>query len=142
MSDMPCQVCFCIYSGHLIRNFVYRAPSIFHGLMHCLAQLTIYFIAKDVHSALGVSRNFFWTSLNLWAEQVLHTFHTLSIHFWSTPTILTVDPHSGSSLTRDPHSLGILTHSGSSLQILTQSGSSLWIFTHSGSFTLDSWSSI
>jgi hypothetical protein len=46
------------WSGHLISNFVYSPARSTTGLVTWL-------IARDIHTATSVSRNFFWTDVNM-----------------------------------------------------------------------------
>lgn len=36
----------------------------------CTAGLITWFIARDIHTAAAVSRNFFWTDVNLWPDEI------------------------------------------------------------------------
>jgi hypothetical protein len=36
----------------------------------CSAGLITWFIARDIHTAAAVSRNFFWTDVNLWPDEI------------------------------------------------------------------------
>lgn len=56
-------VCCCMWSGHLISNFVYNPARSTTGLITWL-------IARDIHTATAVSRNFFWTDVNMWPDEV------------------------------------------------------------------------
>eukprot|EP00878_Enallax_costatus_P021001 GHUV01022218.1.p1 GENE.GHUV01022218.1~~GHUV01022218.1.p1 ORF type:complete len:363 (+),score=23.66 GHUV01022218.1:408-1496(+) len=56
-------VCCCMWSGHLISNFVYNPARSTTGLITWL-------IARDIHTATSVSRNFFWTDVNMWPDEV------------------------------------------------------------------------
>lgn len=56
-------VCCCMWSGHLITSFVYNPARSTTGLITWL-------IARDIHTATTVSRNFFWTDVNLWPDEV------------------------------------------------------------------------
>ncbi|GFR43461.1 hypothetical protein Agub_g4544 [Astrephomene gubernaculifera] len=65
-------VCFVMFSGKLIYNFVYRNPSV--G-----ASLLTWFISRDLSHATSVSRRFYWSLLNLWPDQLpQHTLVALS----------------------------------------------------------------
>lgn len=55
-------VCCCCFTGKLIRNFVGASPS-------TLTRVPTWFVARELHAAASVSRNFFWTQLNLWGDQ-------------------------------------------------------------------------
>lgn len=63
-------VCFCMFTGHLIKNFVYRDPDMSEGLTTFLLNLSTWVVARDVHSAAAVSRGFHWSLLNLWPDQL------------------------------------------------------------------------
>lgn len=52
-----------MWSGHLISNFVYSPARSTTGLITWL-------IARDIHTATSVSRNFFWTDVNMWPDEV------------------------------------------------------------------------
>jgi hypothetical protein len=54
-------VCFIMFSGKLIHNFVYAPQN---------GALTTWLVARDVHHATSVCRNFFWSQLNLWPDQL------------------------------------------------------------------------
>jgi pimeloyl-ACP methyl ester carboxylesterase len=54
-------VCCCMWTGDLISNFVYRPHASRTGL-------TTWLIARDLHTAASVSRNFFWSDYNLWPD--------------------------------------------------------------------------
>jgi pimeloyl-ACP methyl ester carboxylesterase len=54
-------VCCCMWTGDLISNFVYRPHASRTGL-------TTWLIARDLHTAASVSRNFFWTDYNMWPD--------------------------------------------------------------------------
>eukprot|EP00198_Chlamydomonas_reinhardtii_P008767 XP_001698104.1 predicted protein [Chlamydomonas reinhardtii] len=56
-------VCFIMYSGKLIYNFVYRNP--WAG-----ASFLTWFIARDLAHSVSVSRRFYWSLLNLWPDQL------------------------------------------------------------------------
>ncbi|KAG2445181.1 hypothetical protein HYH02_008649 [Chlamydomonas schloesseri] len=56
-------VCFIMYNGKLIYNFVYRNP--FAG-----ASFLTWFIARDLAHSVSVSRRFYWSLLNLWPDQL------------------------------------------------------------------------
>ncbi|GLC43385.1 hypothetical protein PLESTF_000427800 [Pleodorina starrii] len=65
-------VCFVMFSGKLIHNFVYRNP--LQG-----ASAITWFIARDLAHAVSVSRRFYWSLLNLWPDQLPdHTLVSLS----------------------------------------------------------------
>ncbi|KXZ52317.1 hypothetical protein GPECTOR_10g949 [Gonium pectorale] len=65
-------VCFVMFSGKLIYNFVYRSP--LKG-----ASLLTWFIARDMAHSVSVSRRFYWSLLNLWPDQLPdHTMVALS----------------------------------------------------------------
>ncbi|EFJ53114.1 hypothetical protein VOLCADRAFT_115694 [Volvox carteri f. nagariensis] len=65
-------VCFIMFSGKLIYNFVYRNP------LEGASSLT-WFIARDLAHAVSVSRRFYWSLLNLWPDQLpQHTLVALS----------------------------------------------------------------
>lgn len=59
-------VCFCMFTGHLIKNFVYKAPRSLADVV----SMTTWVIARDLHTAAAVSRGFFWTELNLWSSDM------------------------------------------------------------------------
>lgn len=52
-------VTFNMFTGKLIKNFVYDLPNI-----------VTWFIARDIHHATSVCRNFFWSVLCLWPDQL------------------------------------------------------------------------
>lgn len=54
-------VCMCMWSGHLIRSFVYRPH------MNKSGAIT-WFISRDIHTAAAVARNFFWSEYNMWPD--------------------------------------------------------------------------
>jgi len=54
-------VCFVMFSGKLILNFVYQP--------HHKA-ITTGIVARDIHHAASVCRSFFWSLLNLWPDQL------------------------------------------------------------------------
>ncbi|KAJ9505199.1 hypothetical protein QJQ45_029273 [Haematococcus lacustris] len=54
-------VTFLMFTGHLIRNFVYTP---------WVTGLTTWFISRDIHHAASVCRRFFWSDLNLWPDQL------------------------------------------------------------------------
>ncbi|KAG1674453.1 hypothetical protein FOA52_003058 [Chlamydomonas sp. UWO 241] len=54
-------VCFVMYSGKLILNFVYQPHN---------KAITTGIVARDIHHATSVCRNFFWSLLNLWPDQL------------------------------------------------------------------------
>lgn len=56
-------VCFCMFSGDLIQNFLYKAPKE-------ISQLVTWFVSREFHTSAAVSRHFFWTMLNLWPEDL------------------------------------------------------------------------
>lgn len=56
-------VCCCMWTGDLISNFVYRPHESRTGL-------TTWLIARDLHTAAAVSRNFFWSDYNLWPDML------------------------------------------------------------------------
>jgi hypothetical protein len=55
--------CCCMWSGHLVANFVYQPHRSITGII-------TWFISRDIHTAAAVQRNFFWTKLNLWPQEV------------------------------------------------------------------------
>ncbi|GIL49853.1 hypothetical protein Vafri_6166 [Volvox africanus] len=57
------QVCFIMFSGKLIYNFVYRNP--LQG-----ASAITWFVARDMAHSVSVSRRFYWSLLNLWPDQL------------------------------------------------------------------------
>ncbi|KAG2439527.1 hypothetical protein HXX76_004880 [Chlamydomonas incerta] len=61
-------VCFIMYNGKLIYNFVYRSPM-------AGASFLTWFIARDLAHSVSVSRRFYWSLLNLWPDQLPQ--HTL-----------------------------------------------------------------
>ncbi|GLI62994.1 hypothetical protein VaNZ11_005852 [Volvox africanus] len=65
-------VCFIMFSGKLIYNFVYRNP------LQGASALT-WFVARDLAHSVSVSRRFYWSLLNLWPDQLPeHTLVALS----------------------------------------------------------------
>lgn len=36
----------------------------------CAAGLITWLISRDIHTATAVSRNFFWTDVNLWPDEI------------------------------------------------------------------------
>ena len=57
--------------GKLIRNFVYRPSK--------KGNFTTFVVARDLHHATSVQRNFYWSLINLWPEQLpRHTLVVLS----------------------------------------------------------------
>ncbi|KAG2501920.1 hypothetical protein HYH03_000418 [Edaphochlamys debaryana] len=65
-------VCFVMFSGKLIYNFVYRTPAQGSAFM-------TWFIARDLAHSVSVSRRFYWSLLNLWPDQLPdHTMVALS----------------------------------------------------------------
>lgn len=55
--------CCCMWSGHLVANFVYQPHRSITGII-------TWFISRDLHTAAAVQRNFFWTKLNLWPQEM------------------------------------------------------------------------
>ncbi|KAI8475128.1 MAG: Alpha/Beta hydrolase protein, partial [Monoraphidium minutum] len=65
-------VCMCMWSGHLIRSFVYRPAATKGGLV-------TWAISRDIHTAAAVARNFFWSEYNMWpADFPAHSLVVLS----------------------------------------------------------------
>ena len=54
-------VCFIMFDGKLIHNFVYKPQN---------GAITTWLVARDLHHATSVCRNFFWSLLNLWPDQL------------------------------------------------------------------------
>ncbi|MEW5297119.1 MAG: hypothetical protein WDW38_005931 [Sanguina aurantia] len=66
----PCT--FNMFTGQLIHSFVYHNPA--RG-----ANMTTWFVAREMAHAASVCRRFYWTKLNLWADQLpSHTLVVLS----------------------------------------------------------------
>jgi pimeloyl-ACP methyl ester carboxylesterase len=57
-------VCLMMFSGHLVRNFVYCRPT-------KLGAISTWFVARELHTAASVTRSFFWSLLNLCAAHTL-----------------------------------------------------------------------
>jgi pimeloyl-ACP methyl ester carboxylesterase len=53
-------VCLMMFSGHLVRNFVYCRPT-------KLSAISTWLVARELHTAASVTRSFFWSLLNLCA---------------------------------------------------------------------------
>ncbi len=56
-------VCMCMWSGHLVKSFVYTPHHNKSGLM-------TWFISRDIHTAAAVARHFYWTEYNMWPDLV------------------------------------------------------------------------
>ena len=56
-------VCMCMWSGHLVRAFVYAPHENVGGA-------TTWWIARDIHAAAAVARKFYWSDYNLWPDEV------------------------------------------------------------------------
>ena len=54
-------VCFVMFSGKLVGQFVYRAHQ---------GKLLTWLVARDLHHAASVCRRFYWAQLNLWPDQL------------------------------------------------------------------------
>lgn len=53
-------VCFVMFSGKLVTNFVYQPRS----------SIITWLVARDLHHAASVCRQFYWAQLNLWPDQL------------------------------------------------------------------------
>mmetsp|Transcript_23683 Transcript_23683/g.51983 ORF Transcript_23683/g.51983 Transcript_23683/m.51983 type:complete len:595 (+) Transcript_23683:246-2030(+) len=63
-------VCFIMFSGKLIHNFVYAPES---------GSLSTWVVARDIHHATSVCRRFYWSLLTLWPDQLpAHTLVVMS----------------------------------------------------------------
>lgn len=56
-------VCCCMWTGDLVSSFVYRPHASRTGKVTWL-------IARDLHAAAAVSRNFFWSDYELWPQDL------------------------------------------------------------------------
>lgn len=56
-------VCFLMFTGHLMYNFVYRSPL-------AGGDPVTWFVARDLAHAASVARSFYWSQLNLWPEML------------------------------------------------------------------------
>lgn len=56
-------VCMCMWSGHLVRSFVYRPHENVGGA-------ATWWISRDIHTAAAVARHFYWSDYNMWPDQV------------------------------------------------------------------------
>ena len=56
-------VCMCMWSGHLVRSFVYSPHKNKSGAI-------TWFISRDIHTAAAVARNFWWGEYNMWPDLV------------------------------------------------------------------------
>jgi pimeloyl-ACP methyl ester carboxylesterase len=56
-------VCCCMWTGDLVSSFVYRPHASRTGRVTWL-------IARDLHAAAAVSRNFFWSDYELWPQDL------------------------------------------------------------------------
>ncbi|KAJ9522433.1 hypothetical protein QJQ45_008275 [Haematococcus lacustris] len=66
-------VCFGMFLPSLLYSFVYRTPwSAFKakGLWAAFKASFIHLVARDVHAAATFCRRFYWTDVNLWAEEL------------------------------------------------------------------------
>lgn len=60
-----------VTAGKLIRNFVYRSNK--------RSNLVTIAISRELHNATSMQRNFYWTLMNLWPQQLpRHTLVVLS----------------------------------------------------------------
>ncbi|WIA17545.1 hypothetical protein OEZ85_014374 [Tetradesmus obliquus] len=92
-------VCCCMWSGHLISNFVYSPARSTTGLITWL-------IARDIHTATSVSRNFFWTDVNMWPDEVPQR----SLFVLSDKDDLVPVQHVAAMLTHDVPAARIMHH--------------------------------
>ncbi|KAF5829221.1 hypothetical protein DUNSADRAFT_16396 [Dunaliella salina] len=66
-------VCFGMFLPGLLHNFIYRTPlDVFkqHGLVAAAKASFVWLVSRDVHCAATFCRRFFWTDVNLWAEDL------------------------------------------------------------------------
>jgi pimeloyl-ACP methyl ester carboxylesterase len=56
-------VCMCMWSGHLVRSFVYSPHKNKSGGI-------TWFISRDIHTAAAVARDFWWGEYNMWPDMV------------------------------------------------------------------------
>eukprot|EP00877_Chromochloris_zofingiensis_P001902 jgi/Chrzof1/11712/Cz06g06150.t1 len=64
-------VCFCIFMPHLLHNFIYRLPRF--NLMRpeqLFRDFLFFFASHDIHLSATFARQFYWTDLNLWPEDM------------------------------------------------------------------------
>ncbi|WIA21228.1 hypothetical protein OEZ85_000471 [Tetradesmus obliquus] len=64
-------VCLGMFMPHLLHNFMYRRPRIdWKNLDVMVRDLVLWFASRDVHISATFARNFYWTDLNLWPEDL------------------------------------------------------------------------
>ncbi|GBF95505.1 hypothetical protein Rsub_07855 [Raphidocelis subcapitata] len=54
-------VCMCMWSGHLVKSFVYSPHANKTGTI-------TWWIARDIHTATAVARRFYWSEYNMWPD--------------------------------------------------------------------------
>ena len=54
-------VCMCMWSGHLMRSFVYEPLR---------GGAPVWFASRDIHTAYAVARLFYWTEFCMWPDTV------------------------------------------------------------------------
>eukprot|EP00877_Chromochloris_zofingiensis_P001901 jgi/Chrzof1/11711/Cz06g06140.t1 len=63
-------VCFCIFMPQLLHNFIYRVPRFNLRPDLLFRDILFHFASRDIHLAATFARQFYWTDLNLWPEDM------------------------------------------------------------------------
>lgn len=69
-------VCFLMFTGHLIRNFVYRRDPE-HAPFSSVDAFCMHMVCRHLWHSVAVSRDFYWAENSLWPDQLPE--HTLVV---------------------------------------------------------------
>lgn len=61
-------ICLAMYLPVMLKYFVYQKPQV----GNLVAELMMFSAARDLHTSGTVCRNFYWSAINLWEEQLPH----------------------------------------------------------------------